>query len=65
MKVEYHLALVAGRLVVIEKYPDLPVVVHIFDSSEEAVQFYEERRSKPLPAAKRQRIMQTVKAGLQ
>lgn len=62
MPVEYLLAIRDGQVLVVERRPDLPVIVHTFDSAKDAIGFYEQHRSEPLPEAKRARILQAVNA---
>lgn len=62
MPVEYSLAICSGKVIVLERRPDLPVIVHTFDDPADAIRFYERHRSEPLPEEKRRRIMQTVRA---
>lgn len=54
MKVQLTLALYDGRPVVLEQRPDLPLIVHTFDSAKDALAFYEQFREEPLsPEARR------------
>lgn len=61
MPVEYSLAICTGRVIVMERRPDAPLIIHTFDCPEHAIDFYERHRSEPLPEAKRARILQEVK----
>ena len=56
IKVQFTLALYDGRPVVLEQRPNLPLIVHTFDSAEDALAFYEQYRTGPLEPAKRRLV---------
>lgn len=61
MKVQLALALYDGRPVVLEQRPDLPLIVHTFDTAKDALAFYEQYREEPLSPEVR-RIVQGTDA---
>jgi hypothetical protein len=62
LRVEYHLAVIDGRPVVLEKHLDLPLIVHTFDVPRDAVEYYERIKGERLPEGKRLSLLMTAAA---
>ena len=61
MRIDFSIALYDGRPVVLEKRPDLPLIVHTFDSPADALAFYEQCADEPFDPQRRADIAARLK----
>lgn len=61
MNIRFTLALYNGQLVVLEQRPNLPLIVHTFDSTADALAFYESGSDEPFDQQRRANLAERVK----
>jgi len=62
MVTHFTFALHEGRPVVLEARPKMPLIVHTFDSFQDAMEFYERQSGEPFDAQRRVKIQQKVES---